>query len=223
MSAAIRPVELGLVAASLLVILAFPPVGVLIAFFAVLVCLLTGRDRAGKFRSAGFRAPADWRRTVMVCIVLGAAIELSFQAVATPLIEMATGAKTDLSAYEGMRGDFPNYLAVLAFGWIAGGFVEEILFRGFLLTRISALLGDGMPGDAVAIAVTSVTFGFSHLYQGWSGVISTGLIAVLLGIIYVASHRNLWFAMLTHGFINTTALTLMYFDADRKLGALLFG
>ncbi len=60
-----------------------------------------------------------------------------------------------------------NYLILIVVGWIVGGFIEEMLFRGFLITRISNWFKNHSAlGDAVAIAFTSAPFGFSHLYQG---------------------------------------------------------
>lgn len=214
--------EYSIVTIGLIVILFFPPAGVLIAFLFVLVYLLPGKNRSVKFRSIGFTTPVSWWKTVLISLGMGILIEFSFQVLLNPLIERATHAPIDLTAYESMRGDIPRYLFMLVFGWIAGGFMEEILFRGFLLTRISSLFKNKNIGIITGILITSAAFGFSHLYQGWSGVISTGSIAVFLGIIFIKSRWNLWYPILTHGFVNMTSLTLVFANYDQILNNLIF-
>ncbi len=116
-------------------------------------------------------------------------IEVSFQIFFTPVIEKLINSKIDLTAYDSIRGNFPNYLLMLLVGWVVGGLIEEILFRGFLITRLSRLFKNINIGHWFAIVLTSLTFGFSHLYQGWSGVISTSLIALLFGLIFIVEQN----------------------------------
>lgn len=214
--------ELYITIVGLLVTVSLPPIGVLIGFVIVLVYLIIGKDRKEKLKSIGFNSPDGWRTTIFLCLLFGILIELSFQIVFTPIIEMISNSTVDLSAYDGIRGNFLNYLVVLLIGWVAGGFVEEVLFRGFLITRISKLFRNINIGNWFAILLTSVIFGFSHLYQGLSGVIGTGLISVILGFIFIKYRGILWYSILTHGFVNTTALTLMWLNIDTRLGKLLF-
>lgn len=218
----ISKVELFLTLLCLIVVIAVPPVGVLIAFLLVLFYLLIGEERKRKVHSIGLRAPADWISTIGICLALGISIEMGFQLVFNPLIEELTGSKVDLTAYDGIRGNFTNYLLLLLIGWVVGGFIEEILFRGFLITRLSRIVKKEQLGNWFAILLTSLTFGFSHLYQGWSGVISTSLMGLIFGFIFIRSNKLLWYTIVTHGFINTTALTLMWLDLDKVLGSLLF-
>ncbi|WKK77757.2 type II CAAX endopeptidase family protein [Marivirga salinae] len=219
----ISKVELFLAIACLLVALAFPPIGVLIGFIIVLVYLLVGKDHKEKFKSIGFRSPKDgWIKTVFLCLIYGILIEVSFQIVVNPVIEIITAAEVDLTAYDGIRNNFINYLSVLLIGWVVGGFIEEILFRGYLITRLSKLFQIEKAGNWFAIILTSLVFGFSHLYQGWSGVISTGLISIIFGFIFIQHRKVIWYTILTHGFINTTALTLMWLDYDNISEKLLF-
>lgn len=202
--------ELVVTIVCLAVIMLLPPLGVIIAFLLVVLYLLIGAERLQRLRSIGFTQPDSWTKAIAVCFLLGLVIETCFVVVITPLIEQLTGSGIDLSAYDNIRGNIPNYLLMLLVGWVVGGFIEEILFRGFLVTRISRLLGDTRTAQWLAILLTSMTFGFSHLYQGWSGVISTALISVILGIIFIKSGRVLWYSILTHGFINLVSLTLIF-------------
>lgn len=218
----ISKIELSLVVASLLIAVALPPIGVLIGFVIVLVYLLVGKGQNEKLKSIGLTAPESWTRTILLSLVFGLLIESSSQIVLNPVIEKLTDSTIDLKAYDGIRNNFLNYLGVLLIGWVVGGFIEEILFRGFLITRISLIFKNVNIGNWFAIILTSVIFGFSHLYQGVSGIISTGLIAAILGYIFIKNRNILWYSILTHGFVNTTALTLMWLNLDTLLGKLIF-
>ena len=219
----ISKLELLIAVVCLIVAIGFPPIGVLIDFILVLVYFIVDKNRKVKFRSIGFIGPQNgWINAVSLCLFYGITIELSFQIVFNPIIELVIASEVDLTAYDGIRGNLINYLGVLFIGWVVGGFIEEILFRGFLITRISNLFKNYNVGNWFAIILTSLVFGFSHLYQGWSGVISTGLISIIFGFIFIKHQKVLWYTILTHGFVNTTALTIMWLDLDKVLGKLLY-
>jgi uncharacterized protein len=215
-------IELIITVLSLLLVLFFPPIGVLISFLIVITYLTWGKNRALKFRSIGFKTKQNWPRLILICLIIGIVIEISFQILFNPILENITDSKIDLSAYDHLRGNILNYLIMILVGWIVGGFIEEILFRGFLITRISGFFKHNTLGDIIGLLTTSAAFGYSHMYQGWSGVLSTGLISLIFGIIYLNSGKNLWYPILTHGFVNMAALTIIYLDIDTYLGGILF-
>ena len=118
--------------------------------------------------------------------------------------------------------NFGDYLTWIVVGFVLGGLLEEILFRGFLMTRISEILSKNTKRDILALLFTSLLFGLCHFYQGWSGVISTGFTGFILGLVFLAFNKNLWYSILTHGFVNLTSLTILYLDYYDKLKSLLF-
>jgi uncharacterized protein len=218
----ISKIELFITLACLVIAIAFPPIGVLIGFFLVMLYVLIGKDRKEKLKTIGFQAPDGWTRTISLCLLYASLIEVSFQIIFNPIVQRLTGSTIDLQAFDVIRGNFPNYLGMLLVGWIAGGFIEEILFRGFLITRISKFFQKANAGNWFAILLTSIIFGFSHFYQGLNGMITTGLISLIFGFIFIKYRGILWYSILTHGFVNTIALTLMWLDIDTFLGSLLF-
>lgn len=215
-------VELIITVLALLLVLFIPPIGVLISFLIVITYLSWDKNRASKFKSIGFKANQTWLKLILTCLIIGIVIEISFQIIVNPILENVTDSKIDLSAYENLRGNIPNYLFMILVGWIVGGFIEEILFRGFLITRISRYFKPDLLGDIIGVIITSLAFGYSHMYQDWSGVFSTGLISIVFGIIYLKSGKNIWYTIFTHGFVNMTGLTIIYMDIDKYLGGLLF-
>jgi membrane protease YdiL (CAAX protease family) len=80
---------------------------------------------------------------------------------------------------------------------ITAGLCEEFLYRGWLLHLLGAALGSIWVG----LLLSSVAFGFAHIYQGRSGVISTGVLGIVFGLIVLVS-GSLIPAQLLHVFID---------------------
>jgi membrane protease YdiL (CAAX protease family) len=63
------------------------------------------------------------------------------------------------------------------------GISEELFFRLALPLLVTAVTGSALIG----LAVASVAFGLMHWYQGWRGVLLTGLVGAFFAWIYVIS------------------------------------
>ena len=206
----------------LVAISALPNLGV-IAGWAFIVVALLACVRQDSFGEIGFRRPESWARTIFLAIAFGVVIQLVFSIVVDPLLARWTGTPVDVSSLDGMRGNLVNYLIMLAVGWVLGGFLEEMLFRGYLLKRIRLVLGDSPAATLIAILLPALAFGLAHSYQDTAGMISTGLIGAILGGLFVWYRGNLWLPIMVHGFSNVVGVTLIYTSGDRVLNALLFG
>ena len=82
-----------------------------------------------------------------------------------------------------------NYLIILS---ISAGVCEELLFRGYLIwyiTEFSSML--------LAIILSSLLFGLAHSYQGWKGVVQSGISGLVLAVIYVVT-GSLWIPIALH-------------------------
>ncbi|HVP12146.1 MAG TPA: CPBP family intramembrane glutamic endopeptidase [Phycisphaerae bacterium] len=84
------------------------------------------------------------------------------------------------------------------------GIHEEVLFRGFFLSRMRAL----SRSKAAAVIVTGVVFGLLHFYQGLLGVFQTTMIGIFLAIIVVYA-RTLWPAIIAHAAFDATNMVLL--------------
>lgn len=72
---------------------------------------------------------------------------------------------------------------------ITAGICEEIIFRGFLLWYfpvLGAVFRLEVPPLA-ALVLSSILFGFAHIYQGWRGVLGTGLLGALFAYLYIST------------------------------------
>jgi membrane protease YdiL (CAAX protease family) len=75
---------------------------------------------------------------------------------------------------------------------ITAGICEEIIYRGLLLTVLTAAVGLWP-----AVALSSVIFGLGHAYQGWSGIARTFLVGVVMALLTVFS-GSLFVAIILH-------------------------
>ena len=86
---------------------------------------------------------------------------------------------------------------------LVAGVVEEPFFRLLLPLLIALASGSAAAGVVVATAV----FASLHRYQGWLGVIATGLFGLVMTAIYLISGA-LWLVMLLHAMIDLGGLML---------------
>lgn len=83
------------------------------------------------------------------------------------------------------------------------GFCEEILFRGYLMTRLR-LIGK-FKSWLIPVIISSLAFGFPHLYQGVHGFLNISVLGVLFALIYIRT-RSIWPCIIAHFFLDFLAL-----------------
>ena len=120
------------------------------------------------------------------------------------------GDSTDLSVF-GEAGDTRTFLAWLLEALTLSAFGEEMVFRGYLIRRVSELMRGTSVGRAAAVTVSSSLFGLAHRYQGWAGVIATAIIGAALGTLYLCDRENLWTVIVCHGIVDAVMLSALYF------------
>jgi len=82
-------------------------------------------------------------------------------------------------------------LAVVLVGVVAVG--EETIFRGYLVLRFR----EATRSIVAAVLISSVVFGIGHGYEGTLGIVVTGLMGVVLALVYVW-RRSLVASMTVH-------------------------
>jgi membrane protease YdiL (CAAX protease family) len=171
----------------------------------------TGADLGLAVRRVGARTVL---RAVLQSLAVVTAAVAAFVVggvVATPL---AAGAAADMSSYVYLQGNLPMLLLALAAVWIVSSFGEEVIYRGFLMTRVAEVAGGGRTGWWTAVAVSAVVFGLVHFDWGVVGIIQTAFLGVALGIGYLLVRRNLWVLVLAHAYIDTLLLVQLYAGAS---------
>jgi membrane protease YdiL (CAAX protease family) len=98
----------------------------------------------------------------------------------------------------------------LAISWTVAAFGEEIVYRGYFMSRITDIIGKTQTAWIVSLLLSAVLFGGIHYYQGISGVLSTGISGLVFGALYLGTKRNLWAAILAHGTYDTVGFLLIF-------------
>ena len=76
---------------------------------------------------------------------------------------------------------------------VSAGIGEELAFRGFAVPALTLVGGS----EWLAVFLSSVAFGLLHGYQGWLGILRTGMMGFLLAVSFVFS-GSLWPAIIAH-------------------------
>lgn len=116
----------------------------------------------------------------------------------------------DFQSYEYLQDNPGMLLLSLAGVYIVSSFGEEVLFRGYLMTRCAEFFGGNKLGWRIAIAVSTIVFALIHYDWGISGVVQTGCMGFVLAYSYVRVNRNLWVNIIAHGFMDTILMVQLY-------------
>ncbi len=181
-----------------------------VGFITILILfLIFYRVKKTTLYQLGLTRPQSWVRTIVLGFLLATAIIVAIKGL--EYLFFGNLGEPDVSRFDIIKTN-PIYLFfTLLFVWITAGLGEEIIWRGFMMNNMAILFGNSSKAWMLSLLVTSVIFGSIHLYQGWVGVLQTGLAGLFLGIIYIKNGKyNLWLNVFTHGFIDTISLTYLY-------------
>jgi membrane protease YdiL (CAAX protease family) len=111
--------------------------------------------------------------------------------------------------------DTPEERRWLAAVSVGAGISEELLFRGFLFYYLT--LWFPHIHSLECALVTSLIFGIGHLYQGWKGIVSTGLVGLVMAGLYALT-GNLLVPMFVHAATDLRALLIFWNGSSQPAG-----
>ena len=185
--------------------------GVLAVFAGTASALLLAK-RHGTLASLGFVRPARWRTVPLWVFGILIAFIVAQNAVPLLLAPFFDVPQPDLSRYDVIRG---NAAAAIAFALmlpLVAAVPEEILYRGFLISRLTAIFGDGRGATTLAVLAQSVIFGAVHFQWGLGGIVATAVMGAVWGVAFIACGRNLWIVILAHGAAHVALVAQLYFS-----------
>jgi len=162
--------------------------------------------RGERLADIGLKQPQSWIRTFVIGLGLAAIVFIGMY------VSEKAGFRRDLSKFKDVQGN-PE-LAVLGvfYALIGAGFYEEFTFRGFLMQGLAMFFGGSRSAWIVACLVQGALFGVAHAYQNPLGIAITGTLGVLMGLLVLASGRNLWLVIIGHGLFDASRFVLFYFQ-----------
>ena len=89
---------------------------------------------------------------------------------------------------------------------VSAGVCEEVIFRGYLIAYLMAVLGAPFWIGAV---LSSLVFGVAHVYQGPIGIPRTAAVGGLLALLYGLT-GSLWAPMVVHALMDITSDRIAY-------------
>lgn len=147
--------------------------------------------------------------SVLIGLVGAVILSAFFKFAWDPFINIILpGEEIDLSGFASIRGNLVNYSITLLLAFIVGGFYEEIVFHGFIFTRLEKIFPGGH-STVIAYCLTAILFGAYHYQQGITGVLLSMIAGAVYHLLILKFNRNLWYGIFIHTFFD-----FHWFDYD---------
>lgn len=196
-------IEVALAVAAVLLDLFLPSL-VLVALAAV--SLLVRREHLTTLGVHRLAHPARSALQILAVMVGWTVLQL---ALLMPLAEHLTGQRQDVSQFTEMEGNVPLLLTFLALSWTLAAVGEELAFRGYLLTRITDVIGTSVAARVAAVVAVALLFASIHGEQGVAGMVLVFVDALFYGAMRYR-FRSLWASVVAHGVNNSIGMIAFF-------------
>ena len=119
---------------------------------------------------------------------------------------------SDMSSYDYLKDNIGLLVLTLIGVYMVSSFGEEVIYRAFLINRISEMGLSGKSGRIIVVIISSVVFGFVHYSWGPMGIVQTGFMGLVLAISYLYLKKRIWILILTHVYMDTILMLQLYFS-----------
>ena len=92
---------------------------------------------------------------------------------------------SNMSGYNYLKDNVWMLFLSLGGVYIVSSFGEEVIYRAFLINRISELGLSGKAGKITVIIISSIVFGLAHYTWGIMGVVQSTFMGLALGVSYL--------------------------------------
>ena len=174
-----------------------------------LVWWFVGR-RPGGWEMIGLKAFRPVSKMLLLTFAFFAFDLLVMQRITDFAVQLLQLDRPDRGVFDHIHGNTWAYIGWLLLAIGVGGFAEEVVMRGYLMTRLTEILGGTRVGLVGALVLQAVLFGAGHAYVGTAGFVSGTLTALMFGAFYLISGRNLWPVIIVHAVWDILGLTLIY-------------
>lgn len=125
------------------------------------------------WRDIGLRRSKAWWKIALRGVVAAVLIAVIANVLVQPFVDRLISRPVNNSRFADLPGNLKVLLRWLALVWTIVAFGEEMVFRGYLMNRITDLAGKTRTGLVLALLGSSAIFGLAHGYQGLAGIIGT--------------------------------------------------
>jgi membrane protease YdiL (CAAX protease family) len=166
--------------------------------------------RGKRWKDVGLYWPEHGLWAVGFGVFAGIVLSLNELLVLEPAVRSFTGSSPDLSFFKELKGNLQMTLFFIALSWVLAAFGEEMVWRGYAMTRAAELFGGGGAAWILSLIAVNIVFGIAHDYQDMTGIIVTGIGGAIYAVLYLLSGRNLVIPIMAHGTSNTCDFLFMY-------------
>ncbi len=159
--------------------------------------------RGGTLADLGFRRPERWAIVPFQVVGILAAFIVVQSLVPLIVSTFMTLPAPDVSRYDSIAGNLGAALIMVVGLPLTASIPEEIIYRGFLIGRLSGIFGTTIGGfrhggAVLTVLVQALIFGAIHYQWGVGGIIMTFIMGIVWGTAYLWCGRNLWIVILAH-------------------------
>lgn len=176
--------------------------------FMTAIVLWNKKIMGWSWSELGLGKPANWWQPLLIAGGFFVTINL-FMKYAVPYI-VQLGERPNIDHLLDIPGNYPMLIFSLVIVWITAAFLEELIFRAYLINVLDRLLGKTRTSAWAAVIVSAVIFGLLHAYQGLTGILLTGSFGFIAGIFFLLNSRRIWPLILIHGIIDTISFIHIY-------------
>jgi len=119
---------------------------------------------------------------------------------------------SDMSSYDYLKDNIWMLFLTLGGVYIVASFGEEVIYRAFLINRISELGLNSKKGKILVVIVSAIIFGLAHYSWGIMGIVQTSFMGLVLGGSYLYLKKRIWVLIFAHGYMDTILMLQMYLN-----------
>lgn len=168
------------------------------------------RLRGQRWKDVGFELGPNWAKLLFIGAVAGIGIEAMELFATQPVLTKLFGKGPDLHQFSPLIGNAKLLVVALALAWVLAAFGEELVYRGYLMNRVAGIVGGSSAGWIISLVLVTVVFGLAHAPQGATGIVENIIDGAILGVLYLATGRNLIAPIIAHGIQDSIDVLLIF-------------
>ncbi len=166
--------------------------------------------RGGSLTDLGFRRPKRWLTVPAWALGILVAFVVAQNTVPLLVAPLSDLPEPDLSRYDGVRGNLVAAISLAVALPLTAAIPEEILYRGFLIGRLTHLFGTSAGAPFLAVLAQALVFGSVHFQWGLGGIVVTAIMGAVWGFAYLLCGRNLWIVIIAHSMAHLALVAQLY-------------
>jgi membrane protease YdiL (CAAX protease family) len=174
---------------------------------AVAVTLLRG----GTLAELGFRRPRRWATVPLWALAIFVVFVVAQNVGPLLIAYFVDLPQPDMSRYDFVRGNLGAAISLAIVLPMTAAIPEEILYRGFLIERLTHLLAGARGANVIAVLIQALVFGSVHFQWGIGGMFATAIMGTVWGFAYLLCGRNIWIVIIAHSLAHVALAMQLYF------------